>query len=53
VRPGNYIDIEWREIATLVPALARGWRGIIRGDKLEVSYRSHFGDLTLAQLPAP
>jgi hypothetical protein len=23
VRPG-YIDIEWREIATLVPALARG-----------------------------
>jgi hypothetical protein len=24
VRPGDYIDIEWREIATLVPALARG-----------------------------
>jgi hypothetical protein len=23
-RPGDYIDIEWREIATLVSALARG-----------------------------
>ncbi len=51
VRPGDYFDIEWRETGTLVPALARGWCGIIRGGKLEVSYRSHFGDLTLAQLP--
>ncbi len=53
VRPGDYIDIAWREIATLVPALARGWCGIIRGGKLEAFYRSHFGDLTMAQLPAP
>jgi NTE family protein len=53
VRPGDYFGIEWREIATLVPALARGWCGIIGGGKLEVSHRSHFGDLTLAQLPAP
>jgi hypothetical protein len=53
VWPGDYIDIGRREIAAFVPALARGRCGIIRGDKLEVSYRSRFGDLTLARLPAP
>jgi NTE family protein len=53
VRPGDYIDIGWREIAALVPTLGRGWSGIIRGSKLEAFYRSHLGDLTLAQLRTP
>ena len=53
VRPGDYIDVGWREIAALVPTLARGWCGILRGDKLEAFYRGHFGDLTLAQLRTP
>jgi NTE family protein len=53
VRPGDYIDIGWREAATLLPTLARGWCGIIRGDKLEAFYRRHLGDLTLAQMPIP
>jgi NTE family protein len=52
-RPSDYIDIGWRQIATLVPTLARGWCGIMRGDKLEAFYRGHFGDLTLAQLRTP
>jgi NTE family protein len=53
VRPGDYIDVGWREAATLIPALARGWCGIIRGDKLEAFYRNHLGDLTLARLSTP
>ncbi len=53
VRASDYIDIGWREIASLVPTLARGWSGILRGDKLEAFYRSQLGDLTLAQLRIP
>ena len=53
MQPGDYIDAGWREIAALIPALARGWCGILRGDKLEAFYRGHFGDLTLAQLRTP
>jgi NTE family protein len=53
VRPGDYIDVGWREMAALIPNLARGWSGFLRGDKLEEFYRSHFGDLTLAQLRIP
>ena len=32
MQPGDYIDAGWREIAALVPTLARGWCGILRGD---------------------
>ena len=53
MRPADYIDVGWRQIAALVPTLARGWCGILRGDKLEAFYRGHFGDLTLAQLRTP
>ncbi len=53
MRPGDYIDVGWREIAALIPTLARGWCGILRGDKLEAFYRRHLGDLTLAQLRTP
>jgi NTE family protein len=52
-RPSDYLDIEWREAAMVLPALARGWCGIIRGDKLEAFYRRHLGGLTLAQMPTP
>ena len=49
MRPADYIDVGWRQIAALVPTLARGWCGIVRGDKLEAFYRRHLGGLTLAQ----
>ena len=51
--PADYIDVGWREIASLLPTLARGWAGIMRGDKLEAFYRGHLGDMTLAQLRTP
>jgi NTE family protein len=53
MRPTDYIDVGWRQIAALAPTLARGWCGILRGDKLEAFYRAHLGDLTLAQLQTP
>ena len=53
MQPGDYIDVGWREIAALGPTLARGWCGILRGDRIEAFYRSHLGDLTLAQLRTP
>ena len=53
MRPADYIDVGWREIAALVPTLARGWCGILRGDKIEAFYRRHLGDLTLGQLRTP
>jgi NTE family protein len=53
VRPGDYIDVGWSGLGKLAPTLARGWNGILRGDKLEAFYRAQFGDLTLAQLRIP
>jgi len=53
MRPADYIDVGWRELAALVPTLARGWCGILRGDKLEAFYRRHLGALTLAELRTP
>ena len=53
MRPADYIDVGWHEIAALGPTLARGWCGILRGDKLEAFYRARFGGLTLAQLRTP
>jgi len=53
VRPGDFMDVGWRELAGLMPTLARGWDGIVRGDKLEAFYRAQFGDLTLGQIPIP
>jgi NTE family protein len=53
VRPGDFIDVGWRELAAAVPAMARGWNGLLRGDKLEAFYRGVFGGLTLSQLQTP
>jgi NTE family protein len=53
VRPADYIDVGWRQMAGLVPTLARGWCGVLHGEKLEGFYREHLGDLTLAELRTP
>jgi NTE family protein len=53
VRPGDFMDVDWRELAGLMPTLGRGWNGIVRGDKLEAFYRAQFGELTLGQMRIP
>jgi NTE family protein len=53
LRPADYVDVGWREILALLPTSARGWAGLLRGDRLETFYRHHLGDLTLAELKTP
>ena len=53
LRPADYVDVGWREVLTLLPTLARGWAGLLRGDRLEAFYRQHLGDLTLGELKTP
>ena len=52
-RPGDYVDVGWRDMAAAVPALGRGWNGVLLGDKLEAFYRAQLGDLTLARMRTP
>jgi NTE family protein len=51
LRPHDYIDVDWPRLASLVPTLARGFAGIIRGDRVEASYRELLGDMTLGEMP--
>ena len=53
LRPEDYVDPDWRAVATLVPTGARGFAGLLRGDRLEDTYRRLLGDLTLGQLAVP
>ena len=36
-----------------MPTLARGFAGVIRGERLEATYRDLLGDMTLAEMPVP
>ena len=53
LRPPDYVDVDWRRLALLAPTLARGFAGIIRGDRLEHTYRELLGDMTLREMPIP
>ena len=39
--------------APAAPTRARGFAGIVRGDRLEAAYRTLLGDMTLAEMPIP
>jgi NTE family protein len=53
LRPADYVDVDWRSLATLVPRAGRGFAGLLRGDRLEETYRRLLGDMTLAEMPIP
>ncbi len=53
LRPPDYVDVDWRRLALLGPTLARGFAGIIRGERLEATYRELLGDMTLGEMPIP
>ena len=53
LRPDGCVDVDWRRLALLAPTLARGFAGIIRGERLEATYRELLGDMTLGELPIP
>jgi NTE family protein len=53
LRPDDYVDVDWPTLAQLGPRFARGFAGIIRGDRIEATYRGLLGDLTLGELAIP
>ena len=53
LRPRDYVDVDWHRLALLAPTLARGFAGIIRGERLEATYHELLGDMTLGEMPIP
>lgn len=53
LRPRDYVDVDWPALARLAPTLGRGFGGLLRGDRLEETYRRLLGDMTLGELPVP
>ena len=53
LQPGDYVDVDWAALARLGPTGARGFAGIIRGERLEASYRRLLGDMRLGELTIP
>ncbi len=51
--PADYVDVDWRRLASLAPTAGRGFAGIIRGERIEATYRRLLGDMTLAELEIP
>jgi len=51
--PDDYVDVDWSALAMLVPRAGRGFGGLLRGERLEATYRRLLGDMTLGELPIP
>jgi len=51
--PDEYIDIDWRMLGSLFPRAARGFAGVVRGERIEAWYRTLLGDMTLGEMPIP
>lgn len=53
ISPDEYIDVDWRLVASTVPTIGRGFGGIVRGERIEMLYRRLLGDVTLGEMPIP
>ncbi len=53
LRPRDYVDPDWPGVARAVPALGRGFGGLLRGDAVEETLRGFLGDVRLGDLPVP
>ena len=49
--PTDYVDVDWVQLAKLVPTAARGFAGMIKGERIEATYRRLLGDMTLSEMP--
>lgn len=49
----DLVDFDWAAILRAPPRLGRGLTGLVRGDRVEATYRALLGDLTLGGLPTP
>jgi NTE family protein len=53
LNPEDYVDVDWRALASIVPKRGRGFAGIVKGDRIEATYRRLLGDMRLGDLPIP
>ena len=53
ITPQDYVDINWRDLRSGLLRAGRGFAGIIRGEKLERTYRKLVGDMRMRDLPIP
>ncbi len=53
LQPADYIDPEWRKLLTLPLTAAKGFAGILKGQRIESTYRELLGNMTLGELPIP
>ena len=53
VSPDEYIDVDWRLLASVFPLMGRGFGGVVRGGRIEALYRQLLGDMTLGEMPIP
>jgi NTE family protein len=53
IRPEEYVDVDWRLLASALPRMGKGFGGIVRGERIEEVYRRLLGDMTLGEMPIP
>lgn len=53
LEPADYVDVDWRLLAGLLPTLGRGFAGVIKGERIERTYRRLLGDRCLGDLAIP
>ena len=53
LKPRDYVDVDWWQMATLLARRGRGFAGVLVGERIERSYRRLVGDMTLGQMPVP
>ncbi len=51
--PDDYVDVDWRTLGAVVPTAGRGFAGVIRGERIEATFRRLLGDRTLGELEIP
>ena len=53
LRASEFVDVDWPKLAALIPTSARGFAGVIRGERLEMIFRRLVGERTLGELAIP
>jgi len=53
LEPEDYVDVDWPLLAGIVPRLGREFAGIVKGERIEATYRRLLGDMRLGDLPIP
>ncbi len=49
----DYVDVDWRLLASVIPDRGRGFAGVVKGELIEKTYRRLLGDMCLGDLPIP